>query len=314
MTWHFQPYTPAHQAEWDAFVGQSSQPLLLFRRGFVEHHRERFDDHSLLAYEGGHLRALLPACRLGDTLGTHPGLTYGGWITPRRHLDPPRFMDMWQAWTLWLGSQGFKRVVYKPVPWIYTLGAAQTDVMALHLGGARATACHLTQTIFKASWPGFNTMKRRALRKALGTPGLEIGVVPPGDYAPYYALLSHCLGLRHGVRPVHTLEQMQLLARRFPRDIALYQCTLHGEPVAGVWVFRNPTAWHAQYIATNARGRDCEALTLLMHHIIEQCPAPAFDLGVSNQPSTGALNPGLSAQKAALGAGTAAAWRFELLL
>ena len=40
-----------------------------------------FQDASLMIYRKGQLYALLPANRLGDTLYSHQGLTYGGLIT-----------------------------------------------------------------------------------------------------------------------------------------------------------------------------------------------------------------------------------------
>jgi hypothetical protein len=48
-----------------------------FYRDFMEYHEERFQDYSLLIFEEDKLIAVLPANRVGDTVYSHQGLTYG---------------------------------------------------------------------------------------------------------------------------------------------------------------------------------------------------------------------------------------------
>ncbi len=66
---------------WNDFVMRSKQGTFLFDRRYMDYHRDRFSDYSLLFYKKGKLYALLPANIDGDTLWSHQGLTYGGLIT-----------------------------------------------------------------------------------------------------------------------------------------------------------------------------------------------------------------------------------------
>ena len=79
-------YTPAHAAEWDAFVDASRNGTFLHRRGYMDYHAHRFADHSLMARDhAGRLLAVLPAHTSGTVLASHNGLSYGGWLmAPRR--------------------------------------------------------------------------------------------------------------------------------------------------------------------------------------------------------------------------------------
>ncbi|MDE6285663.1 MAG: GNAT family N-acetyltransferase, partial [Muribaculaceae bacterium] len=79
-------YTPAHAAEWDAFVEASRNGTFLHRRGYMDYHAHRFADHSLMARDhAGRLLAVLPAHASGTVLASHNGLSYGGWLmAPRR--------------------------------------------------------------------------------------------------------------------------------------------------------------------------------------------------------------------------------------
>ena len=50
-------YTEADKAAWDAFVAQSKNGTFLFFRDYMDYHRDRFDDHSLMFYLDGRLYA-----------------------------------------------------------------------------------------------------------------------------------------------------------------------------------------------------------------------------------------------------------------
>src|SRR5436189_6486327 len=85
MTIRVARYTDANQAHWDAFVAGSKNGTFLFFRNYMDYHRDRFVDHSLLIWnDKGRLIALLPASKQGDMLISHGGLTYGGFVTNER--------------------------------------------------------------------------------------------------------------------------------------------------------------------------------------------------------------------------------------
>ena len=74
-------YTCDRQKEWNHFVSSSKNGTFLFDRRYMDYHADRFHDHSLLFFLKGRLFAILPANRVGDTLHSHQGLTYGGLVT-----------------------------------------------------------------------------------------------------------------------------------------------------------------------------------------------------------------------------------------
>jgi hypothetical protein len=112
------------------------------------------------------------------------------------------------------------------------------------------------------------------------------------------------LWMRHQAKPVHSLAEIQTLMARFPHEIKLYTAVLEGEVLAGVLVFSLKRGIHTQYIANGPKGRALMALDLLMHHLMfeEYADIAFFSLGISNEPSTGAINRGLYAWKRSLGA------------
>ena len=103
---------------WNDFVALSKQGTFLFDRHYMNYHRDRFSDYSLLFYKKGKLYALLPANIDGDTLWSHQGLTYGGLIT-NTHATTAEVCMLFEELNAYLHDHGIRHVVYKAMPWIY---------------------------------------------------------------------------------------------------------------------------------------------------------------------------------------------------
>jgi hypothetical protein len=166
---------------------------------------------------------LLPACIDGDTLYSHRGLTYGGWLVPLKHFDATVMVEVMDAAVEWMGAHGIKRLVYKPVPHIYHRYPCEEDLYALFRHHATLIETNISTTIdLTCPLPldRGNKSGANAARKA----GIQVG--PSDDWQGYWQLLSSLLDERYDTRPVHTLEEMRLLHGRFPGNIGLHTATL----------------------------------------------------------------------------------------
>ena len=77
-------YTDADADLWNKFNAESKNPLFMFDRNYMDYHRDRFQDHSLIFYEDEKLVAILPMSERENELVSHGGLTYGGFITDNK--------------------------------------------------------------------------------------------------------------------------------------------------------------------------------------------------------------------------------------
>lgn len=313
--WTIRRYRPEDAWEWDEFVRASRNGTFLFLRGFMDYHSDRFTDHSLMAFKGGRLLAMLPADITPDRwLHSHRGLTYGGWITSVRHFDANDMLGLFEAWIAYCRTEEISCIDYKPVPWIYPPTPAQEDIYALFRFGAIMTECNLSTALVPGVSPGFNTLQKRNLRKGLSLNAEFDDNVSPEEF---HALLCDCLEERHGVAPVHSLSELRLLIGRFPEHIRIYGCRtmLHGLE-AGVCIFQDRGVAHCQYIASSGFGRDNGLLTALFYHLIYDVYSSVryFDFGTSNEDRSLYLNPGLLRQKASLGGTGVTYQRFTLRL
>ena len=148
-------YTPADAGDWNQFVAESKNGTFLFDRRYMDYHADRFSDYSLMVFRRGRLYALLPANADGATLVSHQGLTYGGLMTNER-ATAADIVQVFKRLNDYLRNEGFRRVVYKPVPWIYHRQPSEEDLYALvEICGATLSARGLSSTITTPSrlWP-----------------------------------------------------------------------------------------------------------------------------------------------------------------
>ena len=294
-------YTPAMRQTWDEFVRASRNGTFLHERAYMDYHADRFADHSLVALDDdGAPLALLPANEEDDTLVSHRGLTYGGWITPPRHFTASTMLRLFEESLAALRTEGFRRLVYRPVPHIYHRYPAEDDLYALWRFGAVQDRVMPSSTVDLRLPRLLDHGTKNAINRARRS-GAVFG--ESEDYAGFWALLEDVLREHHDATPVHTLDEMLLLHSRFPDNICLHTATLDGALLAGVLTYRCGPVVHAQYTASGDEGRRLRMLPALYAAIADAYSDSCswLDIGTSCEDAGRILNAGLDSQKAGLG-------------
>jgi hypothetical protein len=293
-------YTPSDRDPWDSVVRSSRGPSFLLERNYLEYHADRFVDRSLVFTLDGELQALLPANVVGQTLWSHQGLTFGGLIVAERSRSSTT-MAAFEALVHWMRSEGLKRLIYKPIPAIYHKVPCQEDLYALHRLNARLIRRDLSSTIDQEARLRYSKGRRAAVSRARRE---GVSVESSHDFLTFMELEEQVLQSRHGVRPVHTGAEMQMLAERFPKSILLHVATRGGRILAGVIIYRTARVAHAQYIASGDEGRETGALDYLLDTLLNHVYRDLrfFDFGISTEDGGRRLNEGLLAHKESFGA------------
>jgi len=295
-------YADEWKGRWDEFVDRSRNGTFLFRRDYMEYHRDRFEDHSLLILDDGRLLALLPANRADRQIVSHGGLTYGGVVVDEA-MTCAKMLTVLDALCDALKREGLSELIVKTVPHIYHRQPAAEFDYAAFRRDAVLYRRDVTTAVVPAQRPRWQQRRLRSLKKAEAA-GVTCRV--GDDFTAYWRLLEVNLATVHQLRPVHTVDEMRLLQQRFPDTIRLYSAWLGGEMVAGVIVYDTPQVAHAQYTASSDAGRACGALDLLFHHLLSDVFAgkPFFNFGVSTEDEGRWLNEGLVAFKEGFGGRT----------
>ena len=260
-------YDIADRQEWDSFIGKSKNGTVLFKRGYMEYHNDRFEDYSLLVYDNKKLRAVLPANVKDDILQSHGGLTYGGLISDGC-MTTETAMEVFSEINKYLLEQGIEKVVYKPTPWIYHTLPAEEDLYAIiQVCGAKLISREISSTVYLPNRPKFSQLRRRCVNKARRN---GIIVRESNDIATFWNILNANLEGRYGVSPVHTEKELSLLASRFPDSIKLFMAYDGEEALGGTLVFVMNEIVHTQYIAASPKGKTVGALDMVFDELINE--------------------------------------------
>ena len=294
-------------ADWDAFVENSRNATFLLQRGYMDYHADRFADSSLMIWsvsgDRRRLSALFAACHIDpDTVSAHGGLTYGGLILPYSGVDGADALAIMHDITNHYREADYKKLRYKTIPHIYHRYPSEEDVYAIFRCGGRLAECNLSSTISLERPIEFNENSRRNMRRALKS---GVSVERSDDFAAFWPILEALLTERYEAKPVHTLAEITMLAKRFPDNIQLHIArNSGGQIIAGTVMYITPTCLHTQYIAASPEGKSSGALALLFHKLISDSRSEAryFDFGTSNENHGLLLNEGLLHQKYGMGA------------
>ena len=305
-------YSAGQKNEWDLFCNSSKMPLFMFNRDFMDYHKDRFTDCSLLFYEDDNLCAVFPASEKQSELTSHDGLTYGGFILgtgAKQHT----VNDCFIALLNYAKTNGFTKIIYKNIPHIYHKQGAEEDLYSLFVNGAKILKLE-PSTVINLKNPLKMPKGRKAQISRARREGVEIK--ESTDFKTFMAIEEEVLEVRHGVKAVHTAAELALLHSYFPKNIRLFAASYQDKMIAGALIFEYENVVHTQYMAANDTARQIGALDLAISSIIDTYKETKtwLDFGISSEDSGRILNEGLIAQKEGFGGrtNTYMTWEIDL--
>lgn len=296
-----QKYNASKQLVWNQFLDTAKNATFLFRRDFMDYHQDRFEEASLMIYKNEVLIALFPANSKANTLYSHQGLTYGGLVFP----ETIRFKDALGAFKALLDfvkNQGIHTIDLKVLPKIYHTYPSDEIDYFLFLVGAALYRRDVSSAILNANALKIQSNRREGVRKA-NKHGLKVRECDTFD-AFWSQILIPNLKERHDAKPVHSLDEMQVLKSRFPNNIRQFNVYKDDGLVAGATVFETKQVAHVQYISANQDKQQLGSLDFLFEQLINTVfkHKPYFDFGISNENQGLNVNKGLIGWKEGFGA------------
>ncbi len=276
----------------------SKNGTFLHHRNYLSYHAHRFDERSLIFTRKGKIVAVLPASEKGDEIVSHSGLTFGG-LLMSRELKMTEVMQIFDLLKQYYLDAGFKKLIYKVIPFVFHRYPSQEDLYALFRNKATLVRRDISSCIYLPERIRFSETKRQLVRKCSLS---NVVVKEQKDYEEYWKLLTKVL-TQHFSIPTHSLEEITLLHERFPENIRLFEARDSGHLLAGVVIFDFKTVVHTQYMANSPEGRERGAIDYLIHQIIESYfrDRTYFNFGISTEQGGHFLNTGLIQQKELMG-------------
>ncbi|EJG03262.1 hypothetical protein [Flavobacterium sp. F52] len=301
MKYTIKKYSQDDYSIWNDFVAQSKNATFLFHRDFMEYHKDRFDDFSLLIFEDEKLRAILPGNKKGNTIYSHQGLTYGGLVYLPK-LKAEKVESILDEILLFLKENKFKTFYYKPIPNFYfSEGNAAMDFFLLKRG-AILERKEMNLAVNLQAPLKISKSKMKHFRRI---ENLDLDIFEEENFDPFWEkILEPRLAEKFNVKPVHSKEEIAFLKSKFPKNIRQYSAYRNDEIIAGITIFETKNVVKSQYGATSKIGEEFRALDFLFINLIHKYKRKGkhfFDMGIVDEGNESGYNLGLLNQKEELG-------------
>ena len=296
-------YQKEDYAIWNSFVEVAKNATFLFHRDYMEYHSDRFDDYSLLIFENDKLVSILPANRVGTTLFSHQGLTYGGLVITKK-CKLIEFITIFSEVLKFLNSNAILNFNLKLLPRFYCDIFSDELEYCLHVLDAKLTQRNANSVIDLKRTFFISKSRKENIRRGLNN-NLKIKEELNFDLF-WNAILEPNLKNKHNSKPVHSAKEMQLLQQNFPDNIKHFNVYDKEKIVAGTTIFIAGKVIHPQYVSGNKDKNSLGSLDYLYHYLItdKYKNYDFFDFANSNEPSEKRLNKGLLFWKESFGAKT----------
>ncbi len=288
--------------QWNCFVEKAKNQTFLFNRKFMDYHRERFIDHSIMVFNNsGDIIACFPANETEDgKIVSHQGLTYGSVIV-NIDIKLVEFLAIFCEILRYYHYKSLKIIEFKKMPDFYNDYTAGELDYALFITNSKMFRRDIAIAINQNYKLSIQNRRQRGVNKAIKNGAM---VIKSEDIQPFYdEILTPNLKKRFGVLPVHSLEELKLLMDLFPNNIVHYTAAVSGEIMAGAIIFLTKKVAHAQYISASQEGRNNGSLDFLFKELIENIfsDREMFDFGICNEDQGRKINRGLLEWKEGFG-------------
>ena len=267
----------------------------------MDYHKDRFEDFSLLIYKGERLYALLPANINDDVVYSHQGLTYGSFVLQDSAKLKSTFLAFKEV-LKFLFEEKIKKLDIRIIPTFYNSLPSDELEYVLYKAEASLVKRDVILLIDYQNKLRFQKNRREGINKAKRK-GLLVKV--DGDYEKFWnEILIPNLKEKYNTSPVHSLDEIKLLAARFPKHIKQVNVYQDDKIVAGTTLFLTKNVVHPQYISGNENKNELGSLDLLMNDVFDHFKEGRnyFSFNTSSEENGKLLNEGLLFWKESCGA------------
>ncbi|MGQ7946786.1 GNAT family N-acetyltransferase [Flavobacterium sp. WC2509] len=275
-------YQETDYANWNAFISQAKNATFLFHRDFMDYHKDRFEDYSLMVFEGVKLVAVLPANRVGDCVYSHQGLTYGGLVLlPKSKLYNTIFV--FKAILEYLNENQIYKLVLKQIPSIYCEYLSDEINYLMYVCKGKIIMKHNLSVISLNNDFVFSKSRKQCINRGKIQ---NLIIKEESNFEIFWnKLLIPNLKDKYGSKPVHSLKEIMSLKSKFPENIRHFNVYSNERLVAGTTLFMTKNVAKPQYIAGSEENNFLGCIDFLYDFLIKEVARGKFffDLGPSHE-------------------------------
>ena len=286
---------------WNSFIEASNFPNLLVKRDYMEYHKNRFDDYSLMVFKKDNLVAVIPGNKVNNNIYSHQGLTFGGLYCLRNTKSFDK-INLLGAVLEFLNNEHLCNLYLHLPPNIYSHHNNDDLIYAMHRINVEPYRIDYTLTIDLTEDLNYQKRRLRSINKASK---FNISVRESDILDEFWnKILTPNLNTKYGVNPVHSLSEISYLKKHNPDLITQFDCYIDNQIVAGTTIYESKMVAHAQYISSSDFGKSTGAIDYLFDVILKKYKNKKkyFNLGIAHEMQGSIVNKGLLDWKESFGA------------
>ena len=293
-----QKYQESDYEKWNAFIAQAKNATFLFHRDFMEYHKDRFEDYSLIVLNDEKWVAVLPANVVDNQVFSHEGLTYGGLVC-LEDVKVELIETVFESILAFFKENKMNNFILKPILDFYQSRVSNELNYFLFQNKASLMKRSMNLVIDYSKPLRISKSKLKHYRRVSK---LGISIEEAVDFNLFWnQILIPRLEEKYQTKPVHSLEEINQLKTSFPENIKQFNAYYEGEIVAGITLFISKKVVKSQYGATSLKGESVRVLDFLFIKLINEYSSEYsfFDMGIVDDGDF--YNKGLLKQKEELG-------------
>ena len=304
-------YETKNYSDWNAFVSKAKNATFLFNRDFMEYHNDRFEDYSLMIYNEDILVSVLPANRVGDSIFSHQGLTYGGLVF-QNNLKLVNSIAIFREILLFLSENQIEKLNLKLIPSIYCSSFSEEIEYSLFLSKAQLIRRDCLSVLDLTKPVSISKTRNESIRRGIKN---NLVIKEELNFELFWnEILIPNLDNKHSAKPVHSIEEITKLQKIFPNNIRHFNVYEGKNIVAGTTIFISENVAHPQYISGNNQKNELGSLDYLYDYLIKVVfkDINFFDFGPSHEENGLKINEGILFWKESFGAKTTVQDSYEI--
>jgi hypothetical protein len=279
----------------------------------MEYHSDRFEDFSILVLDKKQkIKAILPANKLGNTLYSHQGLTYGGLVLQQK-TKLQDVVEMLKMVLQFLQDQHIFSVQLKQLPSIYCDFPSDEMEQLCFLLKAKLIRREALSVIDFSRKIEISRVRKRGIERGQK---MELDIKEVSDFEEFWSkMLVPNLQERYHAKPVHSLSEITHLKSKFPENIRQFNVYFENEIIGGVTLFVTKNVLHPQYISGNKKfNTKYGGLDFLYHYVMTNLATTQryFNFGSSSENNGLQINTSLHYWKESFGGRTVVQNYYEI--
>lgn len=305
------------ESVWDEFVEREAvNGTFLHTRRFLNYHPEkRFEDASFFIWnDKGRIVAVVPGCIQYESdeivFYSHKGSSFGGPVISHEIYTVKRMVEIIDLIQKYLKMHGFKKVVYKITPELFSLFPMDLLEYTLYYRGyseEKELNLYVEYEEYKANiLSNFSKGKKYNVKQCMRA-GLSLKeLVSECEIQEMHRILEITLD-KYSLKPIHTTEELIKLKEMYiPQECGFFGLYLNEKLVAGsmMFYFHNVSVAHTQYLCALPEYDSISPMTYMYFCMIEEMKKRGFkklSWGISTEHGGRVINWGLTQNKEAYG-------------